>query len=52
MVPVIRDADRKTFGEIEQEIASLATKAREGKLALSEIQGAPSPSLTAASTAR
>ncbi len=39
VVPVIRDADRKTFGEIEQEIASLATKAREGKLALSEIQG-------------
>ena len=39
VVPVIRDADRKTFGEIEQEIASLATKAREGKLTLSEIQG-------------
>ena len=39
VVPVIRDADRKTFGEIEQEIATLATKAREGKLALSEIQG-------------
>jgi 2-oxoglutarate dehydrogenase E2 component (dihydrolipoamide succinyltransferase) len=39
VVPVIRDADRKTFAEIEQEIASLATKAREGKLALSEIQG-------------
>ena len=39
VVPVIRDADRKTFAEIEQEIATLATKAREGKLALSEIQG-------------
>ena len=39
VVPVIRDADRKTFAEIEQEIADLATKAREGKLALSEIQG-------------
>jgi 2-oxoglutarate dehydrogenase E2 component (dihydrolipoamide succinyltransferase) len=39
VVPVIRDADRKTFAEIEQEIAALATKAREGKLALSEIQG-------------
>ena len=39
VVPVIRDADRKTFAEIEQEIAELATKAREGKLALSEIQG-------------
>ena len=39
VVPVIRDADRKTFAEIEQEIAALATKAREGKLTLSEIQG-------------
>jgi 2-oxoglutarate dehydrogenase E2 component (dihydrolipoamide succinyltransferase) len=39
VVPVIRDADRKTFAEIEQEIAALAMKAREGKLALSEIQG-------------
>ena len=39
VVPVIRDADRKTFAEIEQEIAALATKAREGKLALAEIQG-------------
>jgi 2-oxoglutarate dehydrogenase E2 component (dihydrolipoamide succinyltransferase) len=39
VVPVIRDADSKTFAEIEQEIAALATRARDGKLALSEIQG-------------
>ena len=39
VVPVIRDADRKTFGEIEQEIGALATKARDGDLTLSEIQG-------------
>ena len=39
VVPVVRDADRKTFGEIEQEIAALATKAREGDLTLAEIQG-------------
>ncbi|MFN8664297.1 MAG: 2-oxoglutarate dehydrogenase complex dihydrolipoyllysine-residue succinyltransferase [Thermomicrobiales bacterium] len=39
VVPVIRDADRKTFAGIEQELGALATKAREGKLALSEIQG-------------
>jgi 2-oxoglutarate dehydrogenase E2 component (dihydrolipoamide succinyltransferase) len=39
VVPVVREADRKTFAEIEQEIVALATKAREGKLALSEIQG-------------
>jgi 2-oxoglutarate dehydrogenase E2 component (dihydrolipoamide succinyltransferase) len=39
VVPVIRDADRKTFAGIEQELGSLAVKAREGKLALSEIMG-------------
>jgi 2-oxoglutarate dehydrogenase E2 component (dihydrolipoamide succinyltransferase) len=30
VVPVVRDADRKTFGEIEKEIAALAKKARDG----------------------
>ncbi|MDQ2654724.1 MAG: dihydrolipoyllysine-residue succinyltransferase, partial [Chloroflexota bacterium] len=39
VVPVIRDADRKTFAGIEQALGALATKAREGKLALSDIQG-------------
>jgi 2-oxoglutarate dehydrogenase E2 component (dihydrolipoamide succinyltransferase) len=39
VVPVVRNADRKTFGEIEQEIAALAGKAREGNLTLAEIQG-------------
>ena len=39
VVPVVRDADRKTFAEIEKEIVDLATKARDGKLALSELQG-------------
>lgn len=39
VVPVVRDADRKTFAEIEKEIADLATRARENKLALSELQG-------------
>ena len=39
VVPVIRDADRKTFAGIEQDLGALATKAREGKLALSDIQG-------------
>ena len=29
VVPVLRDADRKSFAEIEQEIAALAKKARE-----------------------
>jgi 2-oxoglutarate dehydrogenase E2 component (dihydrolipoamide succinyltransferase) len=39
VVPVVRDADRKTFAEIEGEIGELAKKAREGKLGLSDLQG-------------
>jgi 2-oxoglutarate dehydrogenase E2 component (dihydrolipoamide succinyltransferase) len=39
VVPVLRDADRKSFAQIEREIADLATRAREGKLALAELQG-------------
>ncbi len=39
VVPVVRDADRKTFAEIEREIVDLATRARENKLTLAELQG-------------
>lgn len=39
VVPVVRDADRLTFAEIEREIAELATKARNNKLTLKELQG-------------
>jgi 2-oxoglutarate dehydrogenase E2 component (dihydrolipoamide succinyltransferase) len=39
VVPVVRDADRKNFAEIEQTIADLATKAREGKLTLEDLRG-------------
>ena len=39
VVPVVRDADRKSFAEIEQDIVDLATRARENKLAISELQG-------------
>jgi 2-oxoglutarate dehydrogenase E2 component (dihydrolipoamide succinyltransferase) len=39
VVPVLRDADRKSFAHIEREIADLAKRAREGKLTLSELQG-------------
>ncbi len=39
VVPVVRDADRKSFADIEREIAELAKKARENTLALSELQG-------------
>ncbi len=39
VVPVLRDADRKSFAEIEREIADLAKKARENRLSLAELQG-------------
>jgi 2-oxoglutarate dehydrogenase E2 component (dihydrolipoamide succinyltransferase) len=39
VVPVLRDADRKGFAQIEREIADLAGRAREGKLALADLQG-------------
>jgi len=39
VVPVLRDADHKNFAEIEQGIADLATKARDGKLTLDDLRG-------------
>ncbi len=39
VVPVLRDADRKSFAEIESEIADLAKRVRENKLTLAELQG-------------
>ena len=39
VVPVVRDADRKSFAEIESTIAELGSKARDGKLGLEELQG-------------
>jgi 2-oxoglutarate dehydrogenase E2 component (dihydrolipoamide succinyltransferase) len=39
VVPVLRDADRMTFAEIEQGIAALAAKARTSELSLAELQG-------------
>jgi 2-oxoglutarate dehydrogenase E2 component (dihydrolipoamide succinyltransferase) len=39
VVPVLRDADRKSFADIEQEVAALAKKARENSLSLVELQG-------------
>ena len=39
VVPVVRDADRKSFAEIEGTIADLAIKAREGKLTLEDLRG-------------
>ena len=39
VVPVVRDADRKSFAEIEKTIVDLATRARSGDLELSELMG-------------
>jgi len=39
VVPVVRDADRKSFAEIESTIAELGQRARGGQLGLEELQG-------------
>ncbi len=39
IVPVVRAADRKSFGEIEQELAAYATRAREGRITLDDLRG-------------
>lgn len=39
VVPIVRDADRKNFSEIEANIGELAKKARDNKLALSDMSG-------------
>ena len=39
VVPVVRDADALSFADIEKKIADLGKRARDGKLALDELQG-------------
>ena len=39
VVPVVRDADRMSFAEIEKKIAELGLRARDGKLSMAEMQG-------------
>ncbi len=39
IVPVIRDCDKKTFAEIEQDIIDYAMKAKEGKISMEDLQG-------------
>ncbi len=39
VVPVVRDADKMGFAEIEKKINELGVKARDGKLSLAEMQG-------------
>jgi len=39
VVPVIRDADRKSFAEIEQDVKDYSVKTNEGTLTLDELMG-------------
>jgi 2-oxoglutarate dehydrogenase E2 component (dihydrolipoamide succinyltransferase) len=40
VVPVLRDGDKKSMAQIEQDIAGLGKKARDGQLKLEDLQGA------------
>jgi 2-oxoglutarate dehydrogenase E2 component (dihydrolipoamide succinyltransferase) len=35
----VRDADKKSFADLERDIADFATKAREGKMKIEDLQG-------------
>src|SRR4051812_24656709 len=39
IVPVVRDAEKKSFADLERDIANYATKAREGKITIGDLQG-------------
>ncbi len=39
IVPVVRDADKKSFADLERDIADYAAKAREGKVKIEDLQG-------------
>jgi 2-oxoglutarate dehydrogenase E2 component (dihydrolipoamide succinyltransferase) len=39
VVPVVRDADKKSFAELEKDVAGYAGKARDGKLSLDDLTG-------------
>ena len=39
VVPIVRDADKKSFADLERDIADFATKAREGKMKIEDLQG-------------
>jgi len=39
MVPILRDADKMSFAAIEKSVVDLATKARDGKINVSDLQG-------------
>jgi len=39
VVPVVRDADQKSFADIERDLAAYAAKARDGKITVEDLQG-------------
>ncbi len=39
VVPVVRDADKKSFADLERAIGDYAVKAREGKIKIEDLQG-------------
>jgi 2-oxoglutarate dehydrogenase E2 component (dihydrolipoamide succinyltransferase) len=39
VVPVVRDADKNSFAELEKQVAAYAAKARDGKLGLDDLTG-------------
>jgi 2-oxoglutarate dehydrogenase E2 component (dihydrolipoamide succinyltransferase) len=39
VVPVVRDADKKSFADLERDIADYASRARDGKLKIEDLQG-------------
>ena len=39
VVPVVRDADRKSFADLERDVADFAARARDGKIKIEDLQG-------------
>jgi 2-oxoglutarate dehydrogenase E2 component (dihydrolipoamide succinyltransferase) len=39
VVPVVRDADTKSVAELERDVADFATRARDGKIKIEDLQG-------------
>jgi len=39
VVPIVRDADKKSFADLERDIVDFAGRARDGKLKLEDLQG-------------
>ena len=39
VVPIVRDADRRSFAELEHAVVDFAKKARDGKLAIEDLSG-------------